>query len=189
MTSPTTSKTRHARWTLRIGGPEWSTSQLGLAVAHVLGALVYLACLHRASGGFEGIFWALALVPLLTLSWAGSALPLAYWGLMLFGWFTLTPEGSFSWWSLPAAAGVAVAHAAAALGASVPPATQIGRPELLRWARSTGLAAAAALPVGALAGLLADRDSGAGPTALVVGVLGLAAAVLILRTEPPAARD
>lgn len=180
---------RHTRWTLLLGGPEWSTSQLGLAVAHVLGALVYLVCLHRASGGFEGIFWALAAVPLLTLSWTGSALPLAYWGLMLFGWFTLTPEGSFSWWSLPAAAGVAVGHAAAALGASVPPATQLARRELLRWARLTGLAAAAALPVGVLAGTLAGHGDVAGPAALVIGVLGLAAAVLLLRTEPPAERD
>jgi hypothetical protein len=180
---------------VRFGGAEWSTSQLGLAVAHVLGALVYLVCLHRASGGFEGIYWVLALVPLLTLSWSGSALPLVYWGIMLFGWFTLTPEGSFSWWSLPAAAGVAVGHAAAALGASVPPETQLGRRELLRWARATGLAAAAALPVGALAGLLAGRAGGSGglggsgPAALLVGVLGLAAGVLLLRTEPPAERD
>jgi hypothetical protein len=157
-----------------------------VAVVHVLGALVYLVSLHRAAGGFEGLYWLLALVPLLTLSWVGSALPLAYWGLMLFGWFTLTPEASFSWWSLPAAAGVAVGHAAAALGASVPPATQLGRPELLRWARRTGVAAAAALPVGALAGVLAGRVGDAAPAALVVGVLGLSAGLLLLRTEPPA---
>jgi len=184
-----TSRTRHSRWTLLLGGPEWSTSQLGLAVAHVLGALVYLVCLSRASGGFAGLYWVLAAVPLFTLSWSGSALPLAYWGLLLFGWFTLTPEGSFSWWSLPAAAGVAVGHAAAALGASVPPATQLAGRELLRWARMTGLAAAAALPVGALAGLLVDHRAFAGSAALVIGLAGLAAGVLLLRTEPPAERD
>ncbi|WP_076259425.1 hypothetical protein [Intrasporangium flavum] len=186
---PSTRLPHHARWTLRLGGPEWSASQLGLAAAHALGALAYLVCLDHASGGFDGLFWILAAVPLLTLSWTGSALPLAYWGLMLFGWFTLTPEGSFSWWSLPAAAGVAVGHAAAALGASVPPATQVAPRELLRWTRWTGVAAAAALPVGALAGVLAGHGDVGGPAALVVGVLGLAAAVLLLRTEPPAERD
>lgn len=43
-----------------------------------------------------------------------SGAPLAFYALMLFGWLQLTPEGSFSWWSVMAAAGVTLGHAAAA---------------------------------------------------------------------------
>jgi hypothetical protein len=181
---------RRFSWTLRFGGgPDWSSSQLAVTGAHVAGALVFLTALYRAAGGFDAIFWALAAVPVLTMSYAGAAAPLAFWGLMLYGWFYLSPAGSFSWWSLVAAAGVAIGHAAAAVSASAPPQTHIAAVEFRRWARWTGIAAAAALPVGALAGLLVGRSTSLVPVATVVGLLGIAAGLFLLRTAPPSPRD
>ena len=189
-TPPGRKPPRRFTWTLAFGGgPDWSSSQLIVTCAHVVGALVFLVALHRAAGGFDAIFWGLAAVPLFTVSYAGSAAPLAFWGLMIFGWFHLSPAGSFSWWSLPAAAGVAIGHAAAALSASCPPQTHIARPEFVRWARWTGIAAAAALPVGALAGVVVGRSTSVAPVATVVGLLGVAGTLLLLRTTAPATLD
>ncbi len=74
-------------------GPEWSLSQLGATAAAMGGVAVYLASLSLAVGGFDAVWWALVLLPLLTMAWAGSAAPLVYWALLLYGWFTLTPAG------------------------------------------------------------------------------------------------
>jgi hypothetical protein len=174
------------RRTLSFGsGPEWSLSQLGATAAAMGGVLVYLVSLWLAAGGFDAVWWSLVLLPLLTMMWAGSAAPLLYWGLLLFGWFTLTPAGSFSWWSLPAAAGCVVGHAATALSASSPPAgsftTRTGR----RWLRHTWVAFLAAVPVTLLAGLLAGRSNPLSPAAYVIGLLGVSVAVWLMRTSPP----
>lgn len=174
------------RRTVHFGaGPEWSLSQLGAAAAAMGGILVYLASLSMAVGGFDVVWWALTLLPLLTLAWAGSAAPLFYWGLLLYGWFTLTPAGSFSWWSLPAAAGCVVGHAATALSASSPPAGSFTARTTRRWVRHTAAAFLAAVPVAALAGLLVGRLLPLAQTAYVVGLLGVAAGVWLVRTNPP----
>jgi len=95
-------------------GPEWSFAQLGATAVATAGVLVFLGALHRAVGGFDGVWWLLALVPVVSMPWAGSIAPLALWGVLLVGWFVLTPAGAYSWWSLVAAAGVVVGHAAPA---------------------------------------------------------------------------
>ena len=167
------------------GGPEWSLSQLGATGAAVSGVTVYLASLYLAVGGFDVAWWLLALLPLVTMGWTGSATPLLYWALLLYGWFTLAPSGSFSWWSLPAAAGAVVGHAAAALSASSPPAGSFTARTARRWARHTALAFAAAVPVAVLAGLLAGRSLGVVPAAYVIGLGGVAVGLWALRTSPP----
>ena len=178
------------RRTVHFGaGPEWSLSQLGATAAAVGGVVVYLASLSRAGGGFDSLWWALAALPLVTMAWAGSAAPLLYWALLLYGWFTLTPAGSFSWWSLLAAAGLAVGHAAAALSASSPPAGSFTSRTASRWVRHTAIASAAAVPVAVLAGLLAGRSLGIVPVAYVVGLGGVAVGLWLVRTSPPAPRD
>jgi len=149
------------------------------------GVTVYLASLWLAAGGFDPVWWGLVLVPLLTIAWAGSAAPLVYWGLLLFGWFILTPAGSFSWWSLPAAAGCIVGHAAAALSASSPPAGSVSAHTARRWGRHTAVAFAAAVPVAVLAGLLAGQSLGPVPAAYVIGLGGVAAGLWLVRTSPP----
>ena len=177
---------RRFTWTVRFGGgSDWSSSQLASTGAHVVGALVFLVALHRASGGFDAIWWGLAAVPLLTMSFAGSGAPLGFWGLMVYGWFYLSPAGSFSWWSVPAAAGLAIGHASAAVSASTPPQAHIARVELARWARWTGIAVAAALPIGAFAAVVVGRSTSLVPVAAVVGLLGVAGTLLLLRTRPP----
>lgn len=174
------------RRTLRFGaGPEWSLSQLGAAAAGMGGVTLFLAALSAAAGGFDAVWWALVLVPLLTLSWAGSAAPLALWALLLLGWFVLTPAGSFSWWSLPAALGAVSAHAAAALAASSPPAGSFTQRTVRRWVRHAAVAAAAAVPVALLAGALSARPLGLVPAAYVVGLGGVAVGLWLLRTSPP----
>ncbi|GAA5032448.1 hypothetical protein GCM10023258_31420 [Terrabacter aeriphilus] len=183
---PTLPTTHPVRRTLRFGaGPEWSLSQLGAAAAGMGGVALYLAGLSVAAGGFDAIWWALVLVPLLTLSWAGSAAPLALWALLLLGWFVLTPAGSFSWWSLPAALGAVGAHAAAALAASSPPAGSFTRRTVRRWVRHAAVAAAAAVPVALLAGALSARPLGLVPAAYVLGLGGVAVGLWLLRTSPP----
>ena len=178
------------RRTVHFGaGPEWSLSQLGATGAAVGGVLVYLASLSLAVGGFDSLWWALAALPLVTMAWAGSAAPLLYWSLLLYGWFTLTSAGSFTWWSLPAAAGLAVGHAATALSASSPPAGSFTSRTARRWARHTGVAVLAAVPVAALAGLLAGHELGVVQAAYVVGLGGVALGLWVVRTNPPAPRE
>lgn len=178
------------RRTLHFGtGPEWSLSQLGAAAAAMGGVLVFLASLYLASGGFAGPWWALVLLPLVTLGWSGSAAPLVYWGLLLYGWFSLTPAGSFSWWSLPGAAGCVVGHAATAAAASSPPAGSFTARTVRRWLRHTTVAFAAAVPVAVLAGVLSTRSPGPVAAAYVLGLGGVAAGVWLARTSPPSERE
>lgn len=178
------------RRTLHFGtGPEWSLSQLGATAAAMGGVLVFLASLNLAAGGFAGPWWALVLLPLVTMGWAGSAAPLVFWGLLLYGWFSLTPDGSFSWWSLPAAAGCIVGHAATAAAASSPPAGSFTARTLRRWVSPTTVTFAAAVPVAVLAGLLATRSLGPVAAAYVVGLGGVAAGVWLVRTSPPSERE
>ena len=177
------------RRTVRFGaGPEWSLSQLGATGAAMGGVAVYLASLSLAVGGFDSLWWALVLLPLVTMAWAGSAAPAVYWTLLLYGWFTLTPAGTFSWWSLPAAAGCVVGHAATALSASSPPAGSFTATTTRRWVRHTALAFAAAVPVAIFAGLLAGRSPGLVPAAYVIGLGGVAAGLWFVRTSPPVER-
>ncbi|MFD1055496.1 hypothetical protein [Terrabacter terrigena] len=178
------------RRTIHFGaGPEWSLSQLGATAAAMGGVLVYLASLSLAAGGFDVVWWSLVLLPLMTMVWAGSAAPLFYWGLLLYGWFTLTAAGSFSWWSLPAAAGCVIGHAATALSASSPPAGSFTGRTARRWVRHTAAAFLAAVPVAVLAGLLAGRSIPLSPTAYVVGLLGVSVGVWLVRTNPPIERE
>jgi hypothetical protein len=175
------------RRTVQFGaGAEWSISQLGATSAAMGGVLVYLASLSLAAGGFDAVWWALTLLPLVTMVWAGSAAPLFYWGLLLFGWFILTDAGSFSWWSLPAAAGCIVGHAATALSASSPPAGSFAARTARRWVRHTAVAFLAAVPVALLAGALAGRALPLVPAAYVIGLLGVSLGLWLVRTDPPA---
>lgn len=178
------------RRTVHFGaGPEWSLSQLGATAAAMGGVLVYLASLSLAAGGFDPVWWSLVLLPLVTMVWTGSAAPLFYWGLLLFGWFTLTAAGSFSWWSLPAAAGCVIGHAATALSASSPPAGSFTARTARRWVRHTAGALLAALPVVLLAGLLSGRSIPLTPAAYVIGLLGVSVGVWLVRTNPPTERE
>jgi hypothetical protein len=175
------------RRTLRFGaGPEWSFAQLATTAVATAGVLVHLGALHRAVGGFDGVWWLLALVPIVAMQWAGSAPPLALWGVLLVGWFVLTPAGTFSWWSLVAAAGVLVGHAAPALSAASPPAGSFGRVTVQQWMRHALAAYTAAVAVAATVAALSNRDLQLGAVGLVVGLLGLAAGLWWLRTSPPA---
>ncbi|MEO7448775.1 MAG: hypothetical protein ABI336_10925, partial [Humibacillus sp.] len=131
--------------TLRFGpGPEWSFAQLGAAGLASAGVLVYLGALDRALDGLPGIWWFLALVPLLAARWSGSAAPLSLWALLVLMWFWQTPEGTFSWWALPAAAGLLAGHAAPALSAGSPAAGSFGSQTLRLWAHHCVVAIAAA---------------------------------------------
>ncbi|MEW1955191.1 hypothetical protein [Terrabacter sp. NPDC080008] len=170
-------------------GPEWSLGQLGAAAAAMGAVLLFLAALYLAAGGFSAPWWALALLPLVTIGWAGSAAPLVYWGLMLYGWFTLTPAGSFSWWSLPAAAGCVIGHAATAAAASSPPAGSFTARTVTRWVRHAAVALLAAVPVAVLAGTLAGRALGPAPLASVLGLVGVALGLWLVRTSPPVDRE
>jgi hypothetical protein len=176
--------------TLRFGvGPEWSSAQLALGATSSTGAALYLVALHQAAGGFDPVFWALAAVPMLTLSLAGSGASLAYWALMLYGWFVLTDEASFSWWALPAAVGLLVSHTATALSASVPPAGMVATGSLHRWGRGVAVAVGAAAVVAVAAAALVGRPLDAGSAAYVIGLLGLSAGIWLVRNNPPSERE
>jgi hypothetical protein len=176
--------------TVRFGaGPEWSVPQLLTTGVGTAGVALYLGSLYAAAGGFDGIWWLLLLLPGLTMSRAGSGVALAYWGLMLFGWVDLLPAGAYTWWSLPAAAGLLVSHAAVALSASTPPAGTFARASLVHWARAAAVAIAAAGAVALCAGALAGHGFTGSAVAWVVGLTGVAAGVWMLRSNPPADRD
>lgn len=182
--SPSRSATSYR--TLRLGvGPEWSSGQLALGAVSTGGAALFLVALYFAAGGFDLIWWLLVLVPVLTLSMAGSGMSLGFWALMLYGWFLLTDSGSFTWWSLPAAAGLLVSHAATALSASMPPAGQLASAAVHRWGRLIGIAFSAAAVVCCAAAALHGRSLALGPAAYVIGLVGLAAGVWLVRTNPP----
>ena len=166
-------------------GRRWSLPQLGLALLGVASAAVFLQALWHASGGFDPIWWSLVLVPLVTIAYAGSGVPLAYWGLMLVGWFLLTPSGSFSAWSVPAALSLLVGHATAALSATTPPAGDFSTRTLRRWLRWVLVAALAAPAVALLADSLRGGGLEAGPAAYVIGLGGLSIGIFLLRSEPP----
>ncbi|HET8988456.1 MAG TPA: hypothetical protein VFN43_08080 [Humibacillus sp.] len=174
------------RRTLRFGaGPEWSFAQLGTTAVATAGVLVYLGALHRAVGGFDGVWWILALVPVATMPWSGSAVPLTLWGVLLIGWFVLTPAGTYSWWALIAAAGVVAGHAAPALSAASPTAGSFSRASVRRWVSHALVAFGAAGAVAVAVAALSGRDLEVGAVGLVVGLTGLAAGLWWVRTSPP----
>lgn len=166
-------------------GPQWSLPQLGLALLGVASAGVFLQSLWQASGGFDPIWWSLVLVPLVTITYTGSGVPLAYWGLMLVGWFVLTPSGSFSAWSVPAALALLIGHSAAALSATTPPAGEFSTRTLRRWLRWVLIAALVAPAVALLADTLQGGGLEASPAAYVIGLGGLSIGIFLLRSEPP----
>lgn len=184
---------RRHRWrrTVRFGvGPQWSLPQLALAGAGVAGVATFLGAMQLAAGALDGAYWLMLLpAPLVSLSWAGSGLPLAYWGALLVAWVWATPAGSFSWWSLLGAAGLAVSHSALAHGSSAPPTAGVPPESLRRWARELVLALSAALLVGATAAAIASRSQGASPAAYLIGLGGLAVGLWLLRTNPPRQPD
>ena len=187
--SPFAATTRPTR-TLRFGtGPEWSSHQLALTGASTLGVSLYLAALNLAAGGFPGAYWLLLLVPATTMSFAGSGLLLGFMGLLLYGWFILMPAGSFTWWSLPAAAGLLLSHSAVSLSATAPGAARFGRDHLRRRARSHLIALSAAVVMAAGAAALSGRGLGPNPAAYAIGLAGVALGVWLARTSPPRPRD
>jgi len=167
-------------------GGQWSVPQLGLALLGCVSAAVFLHSLTQASDGFDSLLWALVVVPLVTAAYAGSAAPLAFWGLMLASWFLVTPGGSFSLWSIPAGLALLVGHASAALAATTPPTGGFSARVLRRWLRPVALAALAAPLLGILANAFSGDGLEASSAAYVIGLGGLALGVLLLRTEPPA---
>jgi hypothetical protein len=178
------------RRTLRFGaGPEWSFAQLGVTGVATAGVVAYLGALHLAVGGFDGVWWLLALVPVVLMPWSGSAAPLALWAVLLVGWFVLTPEGTYSWWAVPAAAGAVAAHAAHALSASSPPAGSFTRATVRRWVRHCLVALCAAGAVVVAVAALSSRDLTIGAVGLVVGLAGVVAGLAWVRTSPPASAD
>jgi hypothetical protein len=164
---------------------QWSLPQLALGLVGVASALVFLEALWMASGGFDALWWLLAVVPLVTLPYAGSGVPLAFWGLMLLGWFLLTPSGSFSAWSVPAALALVVGHSATSLSATTPPAGGFSRGVLRRWLAPLVLAGVSAPLVAILASAVRGDELAASPAAYVIGLGGLALGVFLLRSEPP----
>lgn len=166
-------------------GQAWSPDQVALGVLSSAGALIFLLALRAASGGFDPIFWLLVPLPGMLVWRNDSGVPLAYWGLMLFGWFQLTPSGSFTPWSVVAATGLLLGHASAALSASAPPTAAFPGLVVRRWTRRALVGLAAAVAVGLAAGLLSGEVDGLGPLAQAAGLAGLALGVWLLRSEAP----
>jgi hypothetical protein len=187
---PRSSASPRRRRTLRFGGgPEWSFAQVGAAATATASVIAYLGALHLAVGGFDGVWWLLVLAPVVLMRWSGSVGPLVLWGVLLIGWFVLTPEGAYSWWALPAAAAVVAAHAAHALSASSPPAGSFTRATLRRWLRHCLVALGVACVVMGAVAALSGHGLGVGGVGLVVGLAGVVAGLLWVRTSPPSSAD
>jgi hypothetical protein len=174
------------RRSVRFGtGRAWSAHQLLTAGITMMGSLAFTVALERASGGFDPLFWAAVPLSVFLLPVSGSGWPLAYWGVMVLTWFYLTPEGSFSAWSVLAAAGLLLGHAAAAHSASAPAGTSFPARTVRRWVRQALVALGAAGAVGLAATLLAGRVDEAGAVAQALGLFGLALGVWLLRSNEP----
>jgi hypothetical protein len=167
-------------------GALWSRDQLLLGLLSSAGGLLFLIALDQAAGGFDRIFWLLAPLPALLVSRNDSGFPLAYWGLMLFGWVYLTPVASFSPWAILAAAGLILGHASAALSASAPSTAGFPGRVVRRWAGRLLIALAAAAGVAVAVGALSGEVDSLGPVAQAVGLLGVALGVWFLRSDAPA---
>ena len=166
-------------------GSDWSVHHLLLAGLATFGVALYLVALAGASGGMDAGWWLLLAVPLMTWSLSNSAAALALWTVLLVVWINLTPAGSFSWWSLLAAGGVTLSHAATALADSAPPWALVGRVTAREWLRWVAVGLAAATVAAGLAALLLGRTAGLSPAAYVIGLLGLTVGLWALRTNPP----
>lgn len=183
--SGTRTRGRSQRFVRFGAGSDWSLHHVLLAAVATLGVALYLVALARATGGMDTGWWLLVAVPLLTWSLSNSAAALILWALLLVVWINLTPAGGFSWWSLLAAAGVTLSHAATALADSAPPWALVGPATARRWLQWMTVALCAAAVVAVLAALLLGRAGGLSSAAYVIGLVGLAAGVWALRTNPP----
>lgn len=171
--------------TIRLGsGPEWSIEQFALAALSSAGVVIFVTCLHQAATGPIGFWWVEALLPLVLIGYAGSALPLALWAVLIWSWFVNVPTDSFTLWSVPAAAGIALAHAATALLATCPPGATFPRATIAAWSRAVLVAIGTAGVVAGLATAARSASLGAGSAAYVVGLLGVGLGLLWLRGAP-----
>lgn len=174
---------------LSFGGPRaWSASQLVLALLGSAGVATLLASLAQAAA-LSPFWWLLALVPLVGLAYSGTVLPLALGVAIVYVWTVHVPVASHTWWSVPAAAGLLVWHAATSLAAALPSSATIPRALAGRWAVRSGTVALA--PVLAAAGVASAPVLGETPAVLaaLVALLGVVALIWFTRSEPPAERE
>ncbi len=121
---------------LRVGLAEaWGRDRVVLFAIQIVLVLGFLGCLRAAGGSVDG--WGLGFAAVGAAAMARvpeTPVPLLGWGALLV-WWALTVTTRFTWWALPAALVLLVAHTAFALAALGPRDGQLTRALVVRTIR------------------------------------------------------
>lgn len=161
-----------------------SATHVRVRLVSLVGALLFTLAYAAAGGGSPLAWGAMAVLGLLVVLQPHTLMPAVFLGFALASWWAGV-QGPWHWALLPAALGLLLVHAGAALAASVPAQAGVPATVLRRWASRTGVVAALTAGVWGGAGALALLSSGAGGA--LPGIVGLAllAACLALYVRRP----
>ena len=150
-----------------------SASRTHLAVRGVamLGALLFTLSLVLAGPGNPVLWAGLVTAGALVVLNPHTLMPVVFLLLAVGAWWA-NVDALWHWTLLPAAVGLLLVHAGAALAASVPAQSPVPHSVLRRWAARVGVVSAVTVGVWALAGALDVARSGEGGA--LPGIVGLA---------------
>ncbi|WP_130014728.1 hypothetical protein [Serinicoccus sediminis] len=152
-------------------------SHLRVRLVALAGAVVVALSLAAAGGGGPVAWGGTVLLGALVVLQPGGIMPAFFLVWAIAAWWAGVP-GPWHWALLPAAWGLLLVHAGAALAASVPPQATVPRAVVVRYAARVGVVAAAVTLVWGLAALAVGARSGGGPLPSVLGLALLAGALL-----------
>lgn len=170
-------------------GRTWSRDQLALCAITVASALGYLACLAGAFGALDPAWYLVPAVFAVVWRLAGSALSLLYWVVMFFFWYLRAPDGSLTWWALPAAICAIIAHTATSLAATIPSESTLGRGVASRWLERLAIVIGLTAVVASAGWLLRGGTGSISGIAVILALALLAGGLFALRTNAPDTRD
>jgi hypothetical protein len=171
VSAPTPAGSRRVRL-VRLGlSEEYGSAQIGLVTVVALAPLAFVVAMVLAGSEFS--WWLLVFTPLAALGAARPESPghLALWVLLLAVWVVGVP-GPFTWWSVPAALTVAVAHTGAVLLAGRPSSGDLAADTWSRVRSRLGMVAGIVVGVAVLAQLVRSVRV---PGQVVLAVLALLA--------------
>lgn len=169
---------------LRVGLAEaWSRDQVVLFALQLAMVAVFLSCLRVAGGSVDG--WGLAFAVLGAAAmarWPETPVPLGGWAVLL-AWWAVTVPQQFTWWAVPAALALLVAHTALAVSALCPRDAALTRALILRTLRRMSMVAAVVGVVALGCALVYAAEPPGDPLVVGVSLLVLAGWVWLAGTD------
>ena len=148
-----------------------SRDHLRVRLVSLAGALLFTLAFALAGGGNPAAWALLTVFGALVVLQPHTLMPGLFLVFAVASWWAGV-DGAWHWALLPAALGLLLVHAGAALAAAVPAQAPLPLSVQRRWAVRTGVVAAVTAGVWGAAGLLATLATGAGGA--VPGIVGLA---------------